>query len=73
MNFTMDHLWSGRSPRSMGSNTSLLIGGKAMMHFLDEPGSTRLGLSKKSLWLKIFSCCVVAMKYHGSTYYSLLM
>ena len=43
------------------------VGGKGMMHFLDEPGSARAGFSKKSLWLKIFSCCVVATKYHGST------
>ena len=43
------------------------VGGKAMMHFLDEPDSARAGFSKKSLWLKIFSCCVVATKYHGST------
>ena len=67
MNLTMGRLWSGRSPRSMGSNASLMIGGKAMMQFLDEPGSTWLGLSKKSFWPKIFSCCAVATKYHGST------
>lgn len=67
MNFTRGRLWSERSPRSMGSNASLLTGGKAMMQFLDEPGSTGLGLSKKSLWLKIFSCRAVTTKYHGST------